>query len=78
MHWGPPVGVSCITNVMCIGGLVVLAWLGDENATPILSLIYAVTYASCIYAWLTVQMLWQMHGSIVHAVYTLTVCVGMF
>ena len=41
VNWGPPVGASCIRNLLCPAGLVVLAWLGDEYAAPILSLIYA-------------------------------------
>ena len=41
VHWSPPVGASCIRNLLCPAGLVVLAWLGDEHAGPILSLIYA-------------------------------------
>ena len=41
VNWGPPVGASCIKNLLCPAGLVVLAWLGDEHAAPILSLMYA-------------------------------------
>ena len=40
VNWGPPVGASCISSLRCLAGLVVLAWLGDEYAAPILSLIY--------------------------------------
>ena len=39
VNWGPPVGASCVRNFLCPAGLVVLAWLGDEYAAPILSML---------------------------------------
>ena len=41
VDWGPPIGASCIRNLLCPAGLVVLARLGDKHTTPILPLIYA-------------------------------------
>ena len=43
-NWGPPVGASCIRNLLCLAGLIVLAWLGDEHAAAMLSVIYAVVW----------------------------------
>ena len=35
---------------------------------------FAVIYASCMHAWLTVQILWQMHGRTLQIVYRHIVC----
>ena len=37
-----------------------------------------VIYMHAMHAWLTVQMLWQMHGRTLQAVHMLSVCMGMF
>ena len=37
-----------------------------------------VIYMHTMHAWLTVQMLWQMHGRTLQAVHMLIVCMGMF
>ena len=37
------------------------------------SLPLVVTYASYMHVWLTVQMLWQMHGRTMQAIYKLIV-----
>ena len=38
----------------------------------------AVIYMHAMHAWLTVQMLWQMHGRTLQAVHMLIVCMGIF
>ena len=40
--------------------------------------IAVVIYMHTMHAWLTVQMLWQMHGRTLQAVHMLIVCMGMF
>ena len=37
-----------------------------------------VIYMHTMHAWLTVQMLWQMHGRTLQAVHVLIVCMGIF
>ena len=37
-----------------------------------------VIYMHTMHAWLTVQMLWQMHGRTLQAVHMLIVCMGIF
>ena len=37
-----------------------------------------VMYMHTMHAWLTVQMLWQMHGRTLQAVHMLIVCMGIF
>ena len=42
------------------------------------ALIHVVIYMHALYAWLTVQMLWQMHARTLQAAHMLIVCMGMF
>ena len=35
-------------------------------------------YVHTMHAWLTMQMLWQMHGGTLQAVHMLIVCMGIF
>ena len=37
-----------------------------------------VIYMHTMHAWLTVRMLWQMHGRTLQAVHMLIVCMGIF
>ena len=41
-------------------------------------MILVVIYMHTMHAWLTVQMLWQMHGRTLQAVHMLIVCMGIF
>ena len=40
--------------------------------------IHVVIYMHTMHAWLTVQVLWQMHGRTLQAVHMLIVCMGIF
>ena len=44
----------------------------------VLALDFVVIYMHTMHAWLTVQMLWQMHGRTLQVVHMLIVCMGIF
>ena len=49
-----------------------------STAPAALTLQIVVIYMHTMHAWLTVQMLWQMHGRTLQAVHMLIVCMGIF
>ena len=50
----------------------------EKGTQPKWDLKTVVIYMHTMHAWLTVQMLWQMHGRTLQAVHMLIVCMGIF
>ena len=52
--------------------------IGSKLLAKYMPSIDVVIYMHTMHAWLTVQMLWQMHGRTLQAVHMLIVCMGIF